>query len=153
MCLETPSVSGTRFGLSVQHDAWEKILVSKSTIGKATLERPIEVDVLARGGGSAAGAFLPVEHDPLGAGSNAIMALIEGRETSQDCIIIVGHVVDRFCITACRDTRSVGFRSCKAMPRIQIPGAWPNHAGDVFFSEICPANCLITQFRWVDVLF
>lgn len=33
-----------------------------------------------------------MEHDPLGTGGNAIMALIEGRETGQDCIIVVGHI-------------------------------------------------------------
>lgn len=80
------------------------------------------------------------------------MTLIECRETSQDCIIIVGHVVGRFCRTACCDTRSVGFRSCKAMPRMQIPRAWPNHAGD-FFLEICSAKWLRTEFCGVDVLF
>lgn len=35
--------------------------------------------------------LLPVKHDPLGTGGNAVMALIESREASQNCIIIIGH--------------------------------------------------------------
>jgi len=34
---------------------------------------------------------IPMEHDPLGTCGYAIMALIEGGEASQNCIIIVGH--------------------------------------------------------------
>lgn len=53
MYLEILSVSGTRFGLSVQHDAWGKMLVSKLTIGIATSGRSSEVDIL--GGGAVEG--------------------------------------------------------------------------------------------------
>lgn len=37
------------------------------------------------------GAFIPVEHNPLGTGGDTVMTLVQGRETGQDCIIIVGH--------------------------------------------------------------
>lgn len=32
-----------------------------------------------------------VEHDPLGCSGNTVMALIEGRQASQDGIIVVSH--------------------------------------------------------------
>ena len=35
--------------------------------------------------------FILVEHDPLGCGGNAIVALIEGRQSSQNGIIVVSH--------------------------------------------------------------
>lgn len=151
MCLETLSVSGTRFGLSVQHDAWGKMLISTLTIGIDTSGRPSEVDIL--GGGRGGGAFLPVEHNPLGTGGNAVVTLIQGRETCQDCIIIVGHVVDRFCITVCCDTRSVGFRICKAMPRMQIQELGLTTQVMFSFLKYALQNWLRPEFCWVDGLF
>lgn len=32
-----------------------------------------------------------MEHDPLGCGGNTVVALVEGRQASQDGIIVVSH--------------------------------------------------------------
>lgn len=80
-----------------------------------------------------------MEHNPLGTGGNAVVTLIEGRETCQDCIIIVGHVVGRFCITICCDTKC-RVQELQSNAANADTKAWPDHAGDVFFSEICLAK-------------
>lgn len=38
------------------------------------------------------GDAIPVEHDPLGRGCDAIMALIQCRQPGKDRIIVVGHL-------------------------------------------------------------
>lgn len=57
---------------------------------------------------------LPVKHNPLGGGSNAVMTLVESREPRENSIIVVSHLAWRITVGSTGEAARVpeGDREC-----------------------------------------
>jgi hypothetical protein len=71
-------------------------VVFLSVSGPATLSNGIETIV-----------DLPVKHNPLGGGSNAVVALIEGREPCENSVVVVSHLAWRITVGSTGGAASV----------------------------------------------